>query len=823
MNSTTTTAVLTELTLRELSDSLTDAAESSSGNELRAWNLLVGLAADLAAVSRNEILVEGRKWALVKMSVEGFRGARHPLDLHIEHVTGLTILHGANGSGKSSIAEALRMALEGRTGATHLGESGRLHELWGNTDERSRGSASAKVTVNLRDLPTNDSLVITALLSGAGVERDAVLISEGKRHFFDAQSDAWIPWGEAIRTSPPVLAYAELADELQKRRDLHLWLSSCLAMDNAIRLFDSHVKEKNDAARIAAKSISEAQIVADEKLRAVDAEWTASGVENIVPVAWAVLDSEKAINTWLAQEGLAPRDITPVDLKNDPRVAIAAYIQNFQAALAGWHNAASTSLTPHVETAIVDLDQRVKASGQDDHDGICPTCGSTKPDWREHLHVTASKLGSARTASTALKEAIRGRRDSLTEPLQLCLDALPRDYADQPSVSECARLLTELAKFDAETDDLEPELCGAVADLALWTERDEAKGLIEAAVAAAGRRTQWLAHRWSVIAAYLDRWNQESEAALQYPSWRTAVTRWNSHLGDIRKQRSASLHSLVGPAVKLLLGDVGISVDSTAITKSESRLVLKDRLDEVVDFSHLSAGQRNALILGPIIATAEGGIFGFTLLDDPVHAFDDFRVDQLSATLARMGRAQALILTTHDARFVEYLLVHSLEEFTVFKAERDDVGVITLTETNAPWVELVDFAGDLLSSSKHLPESPVNSDIAALLRMAVDEALEGLSLRYIATLDATTAGEVRQKFGGIPTTRGRAKALRAYVRLDVDKTATFHRSWNLVEGKLDVWSGAIHDESHELDREILALHIGDTRMACADWSTMRWS
>jgi alpha-N-acetylglucosamine transferase len=98
-----------------------------------------------------------------------------------------------------------------------------------------------------------------------------------------------------------------------------------------------------------------------------------------------------------------------------------------------------------------------------------------------------------------------------------------------------------------------------------------------------------------------------------------------------------------------------------------------------------------------------------------------------------------------------------------------------------------------------------------------------MSLRYIATLDAATGEEVRTSFGAIPTTNGRAKALRDYVSADAPKKAAFATSWNHVSTKLSAWSDAMHDKAVDLDNDTVEIHISDTRKACAGWAAIRWS
>ena len=66
----------------------------------------------------------------------------------------------------------------------------------------------------------------------------------------------------------------------------------------------------------------------------------------------------------------------------------------------------------------------------------------------------------------------------------------------------------------------------------------------------------------------------------------------------------------------------------------------------------LSTGQRNALSLAAYLprATQSTSPFGFLILDDPIHAFDSFRVNYLARELIRLAERYQVIVFTHDDR-----------------------------------------------------------------------------------------------------------------------------------------------------------------------------
>lgn len=798
---------LSELTLEDLGASLRDEAGLAAKTDAAAWETLIQMVDDLNSVDRIDVLTRNRKWCLHHVSVLGFRGARHEVNLEIDNLQGLTVLFGENGSGKSSLAEAVRVALEGRTGATHLGSNGTVHEIWGATDQRSQGVKEATVKILLIDEPTTDSLTICAKITETGVTRTGLLkIGDEHRELVD-ESPEWSLWSDAIRASPPVLAYAELADELQKKKDLQIWLTSCLAMDNASRVFDSRVQSQVGAAIAADKAIAIAKQASMQAVEGADLEAKRQGVEGIVALEWTEPKSREELKNWLETHQLSERRKLDNHLDADLLITIPAFGAAFLEAWTKWSSAATKALlTAQVTASIVDMNSRVVSSGQGDNGGVCPACGTPQTDWRRHLREEATRLQEAQNSAAELKKLVRRCHSEIVAPLSTCLLVLPPEF-DAAAKTSLRVLVEEAASALKSTDDLDVSLLATIHNLAKWSERPEARPLLEAALAASGLEHQWRCNRWDAVSPYLAVFEANIDLAIKTATLKKARSKWNSYLARIRGDRSSSFHALLGPAVASLLGDAGITVSAINITKSESRLDLQNSKGESVELAHLSAGQRNALILGPVIATAESGIFGFSILDDPVHAFDDFRVDKLSSTLAQIGKSQSLVLTTHDARFVEYLRVHATLAFVVLTTSRDEEGRMTLTPTLDPPAELVKFGLQLARDLKNTQAPEGRAEITALLRMALDEALEHVALRYFSRLSANEARSARDTFDKAMLTRDRKKVLRLFLADSPIQLALLTAAWQQVAQPAKRWSDAVHDPSavpdeNQLDEDI---------------------
>ncbi|MEI6620750.1 MAG: AAA family ATPase [Actinomycetes bacterium] len=815
---------MARLTLEQMKDGLEVARRNCKQADEPAWQLLQELAIELTVVERDDSLVNGYRWCLMKVEIEGFRGASTPLSIAFESGPGVTVLHGENGSGKSSITEALRMALEGQVGLTHLGAKGRVHQLWGSVDERSKGADQASVEVHFRDAADpRIHLLVVAHFDGTRVHRIATLtLPDGAQTEFPSDSAAWKSWDSAIRTSPPVFAYAELANELQKRNDLQTWLSSCLAMDAASREFNAAVIERQGRARDAKSALEQIRAAAQDSLQSIDDRAAESGLEGIGPIAWDELDGSTELDEWLRSQELSSRDRLDELLPRDLYQRLDSYADEHRRLTRAWNDASTVALTQRAMTAIVDLDAAVEGSPKGDDAGQCPVCGSPNENWRAHLHDQAVDFAKAKETASALTAHVRTRNEGLVSPLQASLTALPVDYGDQASVVDATKLLTACRSQLSATNELDASVIETVDDLCAWVKTQTAKTLVETAVSVADLRHHWLCDRWAAMEPFVDAWVEHHAHAALADTWKTALSRWNSHLSKIRQERSSRLRDLVSPAITSLLSDVGIRLDVLDVNKNDIKLILKDRKGDEVELSHLSAGQRNALILGPVLGTAAGGIFQFCLIDDPVHAFDDFRVDQLAATMTKMSARQSLILTTHDGRFVEYLRVHAPLSFNVYITSRDDMGTITLERTEAPWQIVLDHASSLLSAAGARITRDGLSDLCALLRMGTDEGLEALSLRYLGTLGYEDRARDSLEFAQAMSIKERIGRLRAFLASSPQQLADFDSACGHVSGYIKVWSKSSHDGQSSPTSQELATQITAARNTCGLLEKIRW-
>ncbi|MGH3775307.1 MAG: ATP-binding protein [Pseudonocardiaceae bacterium] len=89
---------------------------AASGQGHGQWQKVLDLIEDRvgAGVPRVAPPLDNREWYLTGIQIEGFRGIGGTLRLYLDPTPGLTVVHAPNGSGKSSLAEAVLRALGGQ-------------------------------------------------------------------------------------------------------------------------------------------------------------------------------------------------------------------------------------------------------------------------------------------------------------------------------------------------------------------------------------------------------------------------------------------------------------------------------------------------------------------------------------------------------------------------------------------------------------------------------------------------------------------------------------------------------------------------------------
>jgi hypothetical protein len=157
--------------------------------------------APVATASADESAVPRNVW-LSSITVQGFRGIGQASRLEVEPGPGLTLVVGRNGSGKSSFAEGIEVALTGRNERL-MAKPADWRKQWRNIHD----SASAEVTVEFQVEGEGQALTVRRLWTGEGLN-DAVSVA-----VWDDGEQCDLPelgWSTALEQYRPLLSYEDI-------------------------------------------------------------------------------------------------------------------------------------------------------------------------------------------------------------------------------------------------------------------------------------------------------------------------------------------------------------------------------------------------------------------------------------------------------------------------------------------------------------------------------------------------------------------------------------------------------------------------------------
>lgn len=690
-----------------------------------SWQRLREVAQGLAVDDAQEELVAGRSWRLWKVRVQGYQGvgAEHPLEIEFDVTPGITVLHGPNGCGKSSIADAVDTALRGSPRRPIATGSGGNLPLW---EREHCGRDAEQATVEVTLAHGTDRLVLTCRLDASGDVIERACLWQQRQQ--STAVDLGGAWRSALDGHQPMFSYAAIERRVQVAKDLQGFLEPMLALGGCFAALKAAVVDAAAPAKDAADSLQVALTDAKRAADAVDAERRRPGLEDLPAIAWPQPDADP--EDWLRAQRLGDTGEVLPEVTDAHRVRCSDAAEAVNLALdalqAGEH-----SLHGRLSGPLQSLQRegrRLDYPGRD-----CPVCSTTDVAWLDQLSASLQDLTALsdlrnRTSSalTDLGQAVEG---NLAEILQV-LDAI--------TIFEAAAGFRE--RLRGAGQDL-AEVLRAQGHQATADVRDRARCLTALLMSAdfvevsseAERQSeharQWrLARRTAVeplVAALRDHGVLSLDAAV----WEKSVSNLKALQNELRSERADVLRTATAESVERLLSDVGLQVAGLTVTQREAKVEITDAGGQPLPLSMLSAGQRNAVLLAPLLALRGDGPFGFLVLDDPVHAFDAVRVDRLAATIRQLAQTRRVVVLTHDERLREHLAAQD-PHVDLRTVHRNAVtGEVTIDVSAAAWKVLLDDAQAALDLGAAHGATSITDIVRGLCRMALDDALWAALLR----------------------------------------------------------------------------------------------
>lgn len=661
-----------------------------------------------------------RTW-LSKVEVEGFRGIGKKVTIELPPGPGLTVVKGRNGTGKSSVAEALEVALTGEC-RRWKDRPADWKSGWKNLHH-----GETRIVASFQTQGSGVTQITRVVAPGAELEAASIEVTRG-----GARSDlAALGWNEALETHRPVLAYGDLGK---------------LMTDGPSKLFDAlkgllgleeipRVQTRLSEARKAREKVIDEVKVEHKRLvvdlAALDDLRAKQCAEALGGKKWklqAVADLlvSGAVDARLERLESVSRVVAPEAAK------VGAAVARIGAALDAKTELAATEAGRHHETATLLHHALMWHAGEGDE--ACPVCGEGRLDaaWRAKSEAALASmkaaLASTRAADEELEAAVRAGRQV----------ALP--------VPGALRGLTELglsgevegawARFAQAAEAREPS--------ALMTQLEQAYPGLEAAYTAlkaeVGARLDASERRWAPLFGRLMAWHPRAEAALAAGEEVKRLKRAEDLLkeidADLRTRRFAPIAQQAQEIWSKLRQESSVSLANIELAGSANtrRVAIEVAIDgsDANALGVMSQGEVNALALALFIPrlTHDASPFRFVVIDDPVQAMDPFKVDGLAQVLRDLAKTRQVIVLTHDTRLPEALLRMQIPA-TIYEVVRKLGSVVEVRLASDPVRQHLDDARALRFAETTVGPGVVREVVPALCRSALEAALTRVARRKL--------------------------------------------------------------------------------------------
>ena len=690
---------------------------------LLTWRDVVGAAADLAPEQRDLVSrlvpeianqstastsdVTDRRWFLRSIEVRGHVGiGESQLALKFHPVAGIVFISAGNGIGKTSCADAMRHVLSGGGARQYDLTAANVH--YGHRE--------------IRAIITDGRQEVQVSCSG---DRAVVWQAVGDPEEMPAE------WISAYQRYRPVLLYPEISPIIEKPAELHEFLHDGLETEVLTEL-QRRVDEVREAGRNAARRI-EASFKSVQPLL-TEGVLPGSVCDAITEHGRMVpTDVAKTIRTTLDNASLGE---PPDDLVAEWSVDTAAVescvrtIENLRQAQAAVMPGASAV---HQALEIL-LDGNNEFLHVRDADA-CPVCGSESADWRAHARIAldalAGDLKRVRSTERGVQDVIKGMTGILPPPLSPQLRRSLAQHNQSHLVGQWDALIADGAALTVAgtTENRFRDLATRSAALAAAYQEFKAQRTSEQRTTLASQaKAQHAVESWLIatetdgstatagtladkLAKWVDQRIKDTRAALFEPIAVQVKEIWSQLNADSDLQVTDL--RLAGGTRAAKRVEIGLNVGGTSV------------LPGAKTPSILSTGQRNALTLATYFprATQPQSPFRFLILDDPVHAFDSWRVRYLAERLRQMADDYQIVVLSHDERLWSELQRHGqIRQSIRLDRPHDRPSTVRATEKSSGILLLEDLEGTLNAEE----QSPVGTQQAtsamtlAMCRLALD-------------------------------------------------------------------------------------------------------
>lgn len=695
-------------------DAILELLDSDSELDEVARDLVLSALADVTDQLDGGSATDWSHTYLTNITVSGFRGIGPTAKLDLHPAPGLTVVSGRNGSGKSSFAEAVELAL---TGSSYRWRG--KQTLWSESWRNLHKSHPCALRVRFTRVGSGPVTVGVDWAPDAELADRTLWTQHGDGDRLDG-IDA-LGWTESLELYQPVLTYEELGrlfdggpsalyDALAKL----LGLEVLSAVEKKLAADLKEAKQVRDAADSARKFAIAALSSSDDERAAGLAKLMKKHVRPLDEILAVVTGSNQAEQGVVsALRALAVMDV-PAWADIDSAVA------RLKAASKAMRGSESEMVA--LASQRVDLLNRALEYHSHAGDSDCPVCGEGQLDplWAEAARTTVTHseatVAAYRAATEELKTATAQVDELLTtfDSVEAIVDA---DLPALPLFNSAVETLRGLPVNDDRATDLQSALIDAAkaAEL-LKAEADQALRALEDA--------------WAPLAAQVAAWipaEQQSQNLADRFRAANAAKNWTNAQGTAF--RNLRLKPIAAQARRIWSelrqeSNVDLSDITLAGTATRRKAVLSGAVDgePTQALSVMSQGEQNAVALALFLprATAVRSPFRFVVLDDPIQAMDPSKIDGFVRVLARLARTHQIIVFSHDDRLASVVRETGIEA-QLLEVVRES-GSRVRTRLNAdPAKRLIDDAFAVMQDKK-LQDSVKGRVAPSLFRMALEAA-----------------------------------------------------------------------------------------------------
>ncbi len=645
---------------------------------------------------------------------------------------GLTLVVGRNGTGKSSFAEGLELALTGQN-SRWQDRSTVWKDGWRNLHHEGPASVTARFSVD----GVTDDKSVTLRWPDGDTDCDSRTV-EGLDE---------LGWGDALTHHRPLLSHSQLSRRLEGRpTDLFEAMAAGLGLEEIARVHD-YLRDRQNADK---KASSEARESLDElltDLESLDDERAAACVEALSAEPWK-LDSIAAVLAGTLDDGGEQtlntlRGLTALEMPSEEAV------QEVCGKLGEAHKQLNAIGGTDAARAERLLQVLTEALAVHEHDGEqpCPVCGQGTIDgaWASK---TSERMADLRRQANEAQQALKSRTVAIKEARQLCgVPPAVLGRAQEVDV-DASSVISAWGDWNATPDgevDL-PELANRLADRAEAL-RTAVRGLRETA------RLE-LEHRhslWRPLRERLATWLPQGRAAQEAEARRNAVRegqRWVREVReDIRAERFHPVSETAQRYWEMMRQNSRVSLQAVALegVGNRQRLDLSVSVDgaDSAALGVMSQGELNTLSLCLFLsrATLEESPFRFLVIDDPVQAMDPAKVDGLASVLHEVSLTRQVVVFTHDTR-LRHAVRQMQVDARVIEVTRDANSHVVCKRSGGPVWQNLDDARAFLNT-EGIAQQTKERVVPFFCRQAIEAAcLEGVWRRHAAAgIDGTETEE----------------------------------------------------------------------------------